>query len=91
MNSLKEMAIRDYISKIDWKRDNWSYQVIEENMKRFLGERPTIDVKYVKDVMVNEISGESREINRIDKISIIYTDTDDKIKKIDIDPNVLLY
>jgi len=84
MYSLKEIAIREYISKIDWKRDNWSYQVIEEDMKRFLGERPTLDVQYQKDVMVNEVSGESKEFNRLTKVSVIYTDTDDRIKKFEI-------
>ncbi len=54
MYSLKESAIREYISKIDWKRGNWSYVQVEEDMKRFLGERPTIEVSYEKDVMVNE-------------------------------------
>jgi hypothetical protein len=84
MYSLKETAIREYISKIDWKRDNWSYQRIEEDMKRFLGERPTLDVQYQKDVMVNEVSGESKEFNKLTKVSVIYTDTDDKIKKFEI-------
>jgi hypothetical protein len=84
MYSLKEIAIREYISKIDWKRDNWSYQVIEEDMKRFLGERPTLDVQYEKDVMVNEVSGESKEFNRLESISVIYTDTDDRIKSLTI-------
>lgn len=84
MYSLKEEAIRQYISKIDWKNDNWSYQELETQMSKFLGERPSLDVKYRKDVMVNEISGESREITKLEKISIIYTDTDDKMKKIEI-------
>lgn len=84
MYSLKEIAIREYISKIDWKRDNWSYQRIEEDMKKFLGERPTLDVKYQKDVMVNEVSGESKEFNRLESIGVIYTDTDDRIKKLQI-------
>ena len=84
MYSLKETAIREYISKIDWKRDNWSYQRIEEDMKRFLGERPTLDVQYQKDVMVNEVSGESKEFNKLTKVSVIYTDTDDRIKSLTI-------
>lgn len=84
MYSLKETAIRQYVSQIDWKRDNWSYAKIEEDMRRFLGERPSLNVEYVKDVMVNEVSGESKEFNRLAKISIIYTDTDDKIKKFEI-------
>ena len=84
MYSLKETAIREYISKIDWKRDNWSYEILENDMKKFLGERPTLDVKYEKDVMVNEVSGESKEFNRLTKVSVIYTDTDDRIKKYEI-------
>lgn len=84
MQSLKEIAIRDYISKINWKTDNWSYQRIEEDMKRFLGERPSLDVQYKKDVMVNEVSGESKEIEKIVKVNVIFTDTDDKIKKMEI-------
>lgn len=84
MYSLKEQAIRQYISQIDWKKDNWSYQRVEEDMKKFLGERPSLDIKYAKDVMVNEVSGESKEIEKIEKVSIIYTDTDEKIKKLEI-------
>ena len=28
---MKELAIRDYISKVNWKA-NWNYKVIEEDM-----------------------------------------------------------
>lgn len=84
MYSLKEQAIREYISRIDWKRDNWNYQVLEEQMRKFLGERPSLDIKYEKDVMVNEVSGESKEFSKITKVNVIFTDTDDKIKKIEI-------
>jgi hypothetical protein len=84
MYSLKEQAIRQYISKIDWKRDNWNYNILEEDMRKFLGERPSLEVKYQKDVMVNEFTGESREITKLSKINIIFTDTDDKIKKLEI-------
>lgn len=84
MYSLKESAIREYISKIDWKRDNWSYVQVEEDMKRFLGERPTLEVNYEKDVMVNEVTGESKEFKRLKTIGVIFTDLDDKIKKIEI-------
>jgi hypothetical protein len=84
MYSLKEQAIRQYISKIDWKRDNWNHNILEEDMRKFLGERPSLEVKYQKDVMVNEFTGESREITKLSKINIIFTDTDDKIKKLEI-------
>jgi hypothetical protein len=82
MYSMKETAIRQFIGQIDWKT-NWNYQIIEEEMRRFLGERPSLDVKWKKDVMVNEFTGESREINKIEKICVIFTDLDEKIKKLE--------
>jgi len=84
MVSMKENAIREYISKIDFKRDNWSYIQIEEDMRKFLGERPSLDIKYVKDVMVNEVTSEAKEIKKISSVGIIFTDLDEKIKKIEI-------
>lgn len=81
--SLKEQAIRDYISKVNFKTD-WSYTKIEEEMGKFLGERPFLDVKWKKDVMLNEVSGEAKEIKALEKISVIFTDTDDRIKKVEI-------
>ena len=84
MGSLKEISIREYLSRIDFKSNDWSYSKIEEDMRKFLGERPTLDISYQKDVMINEFSGKSKEIDKISKISVIYTDTDDKIKKIEI-------
>jgi hypothetical protein len=83
MNSLKEQSIRNYLAKINW-RDNWNYNVIEEDMRKFLGERPCLDVTYKKDVMVNEVSGESREFTKLSKVSVVFIDTDDRPKKIEI-------
>ncbi len=84
MSSMKEIAIREYISRIDFKRDDWKLTQIKEDMRRFLGERPFLDVKWKKDVMLNEVSGEAKEIKALEKISVIFTDTDDKMKKIEI-------
>ena len=83
MSSMKEVAIRDYISKIDFKHDDWKISEIKENMRRFLGEEPGIEVVYKKDVMVNEFTGESKEFVDVDRIQIVFTDTDDKFKKIE--------
>lgn len=83
MSSMKEIAIRDYISKIDFKHDDWKLSEIKENMRKFLGEEPGIEVVYKKDVMVNEFTGESKEFVDVDKIQIIFTDTDDRFKKIE--------
>ena len=52
MSSMKEIAIRDYISRIDFKNDDWKLSELKENMRKFLGEEPGIDVIYKKDVMV---------------------------------------
>ena len=83
MSSRKEMAIREQISRIDFKNDDWKLSELKENMRKFLGEEPGIDVIYKKDVMVNEVSGESKEFVDVDKIQIIFTDTDNKFKKLE--------
>jgi len=75
------MAIRDYISKVNWKA-NWNYKVIEEDMRRFLGERPSLEPEYKKDVFINEVTGEAKEISKLEKISVIFTDLDNRIKKL---------
>ena len=82
MSSLKEFSIREYISKIDFVNDDWKISQIKEDMRRCLGEKPGIDVIYKKDVMVNEFSGEAKEFVDVDKIQIVFTDTDDKFKSL---------
>jgi len=82
MNSLKEMSIKDYMANVDFNGD-WSLSKIKEDMRKFLGEEPGIDVIYKKDVMVNEVSGESKEFVGVNKVQVIFTDTDDKFKKIE--------
>ena len=84
MDSLKVSAIKEYLSKIDFKNDDWSINKITSDMKIFLGETPAIDIHYKKDVMVTEVSGESKEIKTLNKVSIIFTDTNDKITKLEI-------
>lgn len=88
MASLKELSILDYISKIDFNNDDWKLSKIKEDMRKFLGEEPGIEVVYKKDVMVNEFTGESKEFLDIDKIQIIFTDTDERFKKIEFKPNI---
>ena len=83
MSSMKEIAIREYVSNIDFKNDDWKLQKIKEDMRKFLGEEPGIDVLYKKDVMLNEVSGEAKEFVDVDKIQIIFMDTDDKFKKLE--------
>jgi hypothetical protein len=80
---MKEMSIREYISNIDFKNDDWKLPKIKEDMRKFLGEEPGLDVIYKKDVMLNEVSGEAKEFVDVDKIQIIFMDTDDKFKKLE--------
>ena len=84
MDSLKVAAIKEYLKNIDFKNDNWSTHQMSNDMKKFLGETPAIDVFYKKDVMVTEVTGEAREIKKLNKVSIIFTDTSDKITNLDI-------
>ena len=72
MGSMKELAIKEYISKIDFRRDDWRLPQIKEDMRKFLGEEPGIDILYKKDVMVNEETGEAQEFKNIDKVKIVF-------------------
>jgi hypothetical protein len=83
MSSMKEIAIRDYVSHIDFKSDNWGLSKIKEDMRRFLGEEPGIDIIYKKDVMINEVTGKAQEFKDIDRMQIVFTDVDDKFKKLE--------
>lgn len=80
---MKEIAIKEYISKINFNKEDWKLSSIKEEMRKFLGEEPGIDITYKKDVVLNEFLNESKEIEKIDKISIVFTDLDDKFKKIE--------
>jgi hypothetical protein len=82
MGSMKEIAIREYISHIDFKNDDWKLSKIKEDMRKFLGEEPGVDIIYKKDVMITE-SGKSKEFKNLDKVQIIFYDTDEKFKKIE--------
>ena len=84
MESLKVEAIKKYISNIDFKNEEWSIHRISQDMQKFLGETPAVDVVYKKDVMVTEFTGEAKEFKKAEKLRIVFTDTDDKIKKIEI-------
>ena len=83
MASMKENAIREYILNIDFTREDWKTSIIKEDMRKFLGEEPGIEVQYKKDVILNEVKGEAEEIRKPEKISIVFTDLDDKFKKLE--------
>ena len=82
---MKEEIIRKYISKIDFNGD-WSYRVIEAELGKMIGEMPAIDVQYQKDVMINEVTGTAKEVNRLHKVTIHYSDLQNEnlMKRIEI-------
>ena len=83
ISSMKEIAIKEYIAKINFKTDDWKLSQIKEDMRRFLGEEPGIDIIYKKDVMINELKGVAEEFKAVQKVSIIFTDLDERFKKIE--------
>lgn len=83
IGSMKEMAIKDYIARINFKSEDWKLSQIKEDMRKFLGEEPGIDIIYKKDVMINETTGDAVEFKDIDRVEIIFTDTDDRFKKLE--------
>lgn len=78
------MAIREYMTSINFRADDWKISKIKEDLRRLLGEEPGIDIIYKKDVMVNEFTGEAKEFKDVSKVQIIFTDTDDRFKKIEL-------
>lgn len=83
--SIREDLVRKYLlNNVDFKSENWSLTTIKNEMKKFLGEEPAIDVRWQKDVMLNETTGESKEIEKVGKVTIIFTDDNDQFKKIEL-------
>ena len=83
MGSIKEMMVREYMSNINFRADDWSLSRIKEDLRKMLGEEPAVDVHYKKDVMVNEFTGEAKEFKDVSKVQVIFTDVNDHFKKIE--------
>lgn len=83
MSSMKENLIREYLMSVDFKGENWKVSKFKEDMRKFLGEEPGIQIDYKNDVILNEVKGEAEEVKKIEKISIVFTDLDDKFRKLE--------
>ena len=81
---IKENYIKEYLSNINFKSDDWTVDSIKDDLKKMLGEYPAIDIIYKKDVSVNETTGEAQEIHGIEKFSVIFTNEQEKFHKIEI-------
>ena len=44
-NSLRLEIIKGYLATVNFAGDDWSYHIIEEDLKTKLGERPTLNIK----------------------------------------------
>jgi hypothetical protein len=80
---MKSEIIKEYLNIVNFKSGNWSIKQLEEALKAKLHETPGIDVKWAKDALLNEDTGKPEVYEYVEKISIVYTDVDDKIKKIE--------
>lgn len=80
---MKENNIHNYMMGIDFSSDDWSVDMIKDNIKNMSGEVPGIKINYTKDVLINEIKGEAQEYKKLKSIEIVFTDLDDKIKRVE--------
>jgi hypothetical protein len=77
---MKEQLIREYLSRVNFN-GQWSLTVIREDMKKFLGETPGIEVSYVKDAQLNESGDETIEVELVDQVTVVFTNDVDKLQK----------
>lgn len=81
---MKKESIKSYISKVNFKDESkWSLRQLKLDLRNILGEEPAIKISHKKDVYINELIGESQEIQKMEKISITFTDIDNKIKTVE--------
>ena len=80
---MKEEAIKEFISNIDFKSNNWKLSDIKNEMRKFLGEEPAIDIHYIKDAVILEGSTKASIVEKVNKIDIVFTNIDGKFKKLE--------
>lgn len=81
----KEQIITEYLGKIDFSKDDWSYKKMQTDLSKLIGEAPAIDFNYTKTVVLNEFNSEAKEVNIIESVDVIYSpNLDDKFKKLSL-------
>jgi hypothetical protein len=85
MSSMKEQTISNFILKqMDFSNpDKISVKHIKESIKKLTGEEPAIKFNWVKDAMVNEVSGKSKVITKLNSINIVFTDDNGEFKSVE--------
>lgn len=73
IQSFKELAILEYLSRIDFKRDKWSVQGIQADLRRILKEEPAVDIDWQRVARVNEILQTEEIIEQPRTLTVWYT------------------
>ena len=81
MKTITESNINNFMSGIDFK-GNWTVNEIKQGIQKFTGELPGVQINYKKDISINEIKGEVTEVKKVDNIEIVFTDLDNRIKRL---------
>lgn len=85
---MKEQLIREFIARYNFDDENWSVNEIKRELKNMLGETPAVMVNYDKDIMVNEISGKTKEIKKMDSVTVVFTDDNDNVKRLNFQMDI---
>jgi hypothetical protein len=78
---MKANEVNTFMTKFNFN-DEWSTQDLKDGIRSRIGETPAIKVNYKKDLLINEVKGTAEEINKIESIDVVFTDTDEKFKKL---------
>lgn len=79
---MKEEMIKNYMASLNINTENVSIKQIKEGLRNILFQDVNVDVRYEKDVMMNEDLKKAEEIDKIKYIDIFYFDESDHIKKL---------
>lgn len=78
----KNKIIEDYISRVDFKNGNFSVKQMKTDLKSVLHEEPAINIGYVKENTLMEDLKTKKVIEKVETITIYYTDGYDNNNKL---------
>lgn len=76
VKQLRTKQINDFMSQFE-DLNSVDVQIIEEGLRRIIGEIPAVDFEYGVDYTLNETTQEQQRIKKLSKIHIYYTYIDD--------------
>jgi hypothetical protein len=78
----KNQIIQNYISQVDFKNGNFSVKQMKYELKNLLQEEPAINIGYVKEKMLMEDFKTEKVVEKVETITIYYSDGYDNNNKI---------